>query len=173
MRDGAVVDRQSFYVENAAGREAAECSRSSCSSSTGTGSAIPPQVVAPLEERRRARRALLGRAARRQRRRCAPRSAAPSAACSSSRSATPSWPAQAEVRAPRAAQPSRIEALESLRDGLGLDELPLRIECYDISNLGEQHAVGSMVVFEGGVAKKAHYRKFAAARRSPARTTSR
>ncbi len=55
---------------------------------------------------------------------------------------------------------SRIEALERLRDGLALDRLPLRIECYDISNLGEQHPVGSMVVFEGGVPKKAHYRKF-------------
>ena len=55
---------------------------------------------------------------------------------------------------------SRIESLERLRDGLALERLPLRIECYDISNLGEQHPVGSMVVFEGGVPKKAHYRKF-------------
>ena len=66
----------------------------------------------------------------------------------------------------------RIEALERLRDGLALERLPLRIECYDISNLGEQHPVGSMVVFEGGQPKKAHYRKFAV-RTRPGRTTSR
>jgi excinuclease ABC subunit C len=56
---------------------------------------------------------------------------------------------------------AREEALTRLRDVLGLAELPLRIECYDISNLGEQHAVGSMVVFEDGRPRKAHYRKFA------------
>jgi excinuclease ABC subunit C len=39
--------------------------------------------------------------------------------------------------------------------------LPLRIECFDISNTQGQEIVGSMVVFEDGVAKKAHYRKFA------------
>ena len=56
---------------------------------------------------------------------------------------------------------ARQEALVGLRDALGLADLPLRIECYDISNLGEQHAVGSMVVFEDGRPRKAHYRKFA------------
>jgi excinuclease ABC subunit C len=69
--------------------------------------------------------------------------------------------AQTEVERLARRSTARIEALERLRDGLGLDRLPLRIECYDISNLGEQHVVGSMVVFEGGVARKAHYRKFA------------
>ena len=68
--------------------------------------------------------------------------------------------AQAETERIARKQTSRIEALERLRDGLALEGLPLRIECYDISNLGEQHAVGSMVVFEGGLPKKAHYRKF-------------
>jgi excinuclease ABC subunit C len=48
-----------------------------------------------------------------------------------------------------------------LRDALGLSDLPLRIECYDISNMGERHAVGSMVVFTDGRPRKAHYRKFA------------
>ena len=37
---------------------------------------------------------------------------------------------------------------------------PVRIECYDISNLGETYAVASMVVFEGGAPAKAHYRTF-------------
>ena len=43
---------------------------------------------------------------------------------------------------------------------LGLDALPVRIECYDISNLGASHTVASMVVFEGGAAKKSDYRRF-------------
>ena len=44
---------------------------------------------------------------------------------------------------------------------LNLESLPIRIECFDISNIQGQEIVGSMVVFEDGVAKKAHYRKFA------------
>ena len=55
----------------------------------------------------------------------------------------------------------RVEALEELREVLNLESLPLRIECFDISNIQGQEIVGSMVVFEDGVAKKAHYRKFA------------
>src|SRR5581483_69898 len=42
-----------------------------------------------------------------------------------------------------------------------LESLPIRIECFDISNIQGQEIVGSMVVFEDAVAKKAHYRKFA------------
>ena len=58
----------------------------------------------------------------------------------------------------------RVEALEELREVLNLESLPIRIECFDISNIQGQEIVGSMVVFEDGVAKKAHYRKFARAR---------
>jgi excinuclease ABC subunit C len=41
-----------------------------------------------------------------------------------------------------------------------MDELPVRIEGYDISNLGAEHTVASMVVFEGGATKKSDYRRF-------------
>ena len=58
----------------------------------------------------------------------------------------------------------RVEALEELREVLNLEALPIRIECFDISNIQGQEIVGSMVVFEDGVAKKAHYRKFAVPR---------
>jgi excinuclease ABC subunit C len=54
----------------------------------------------------------------------------------------------------------RVEALEQLRETLNLEALPLRIECFDISTAMGQDNVGSMVVFQDGVAKKAHYRKF-------------
>ena len=54
----------------------------------------------------------------------------------------------------------RFGALEELREALNLESLPLRIECFDISNLGESATVASMVVFEQGVAKKSDYRIF-------------
>src|SRR5439155_9550113 len=54
----------------------------------------------------------------------------------------------------------RVEALEELREALNLESLPLRIECYDISNIQGEAVVGSMVVFQDALAKKAHYRKF-------------
>ena len=53
-----------------------------------------------------------------------------------------------------------MDALEGLREALALDVLPIRIECFDISNLGGTHTVASMVVFEGGAPKKADYRRF-------------
>jgi excinuclease ABC subunit C len=43
---------------------------------------------------------------------------------------------------------------------LNLESLPIRIECFDISNIQGESVVGSMVVFQDAVAKKAHYRKF-------------
>jgi len=52
------------------------------------------------------------------------------------------------------------EALVELREILALPSLPFRIECYDISNLFGKNAVGSMVVFENGKAKKSDYRRF-------------
>jgi excinuclease ABC subunit C len=52
------------------------------------------------------------------------------------------------------------QALGELQSALGLDTPLNRIECYDISNIQGTAAVGSMVVFEQGVAKKAFYRRF-------------
>jgi len=52
------------------------------------------------------------------------------------------------------------QALAELQTALGLPEPPNRIECYDISNTQGTMAVGSMVVFEQGAPKKAHYRRF-------------
>src|SRR5882757_1879777 len=54
----------------------------------------------------------------------------------------------------------RVESLSSLQDALSLERVPVRIEGFDISNLGETHTVASMVVFEGGAPKKSDYRKF-------------
>jgi len=54
----------------------------------------------------------------------------------------------------------RNEALAELQDALGLPEAPLRIECYDISHIQGSNVVGSMVVFEDGLARKSEYRRF-------------
>ncbi len=66
---------------------------------------------------------------------------------------------QERLRSERRRQ-SRVEALDGLQDALGLDVPPVRIECFDISNLGGTHTVASMVVLEGGAPKKADYRRF-------------
>lgn len=55
---------------------------------------------------------------------------------------------------------TRNRALEEIGDALGLGEPPLRIECYDISNLQGTEVVGSMVVFEDGLPRKSEYRRF-------------
>jgi excinuclease ABC subunit C len=54
----------------------------------------------------------------------------------------------------------RIEALESLRENLNLESLPVRVECFDISNLQGRDIVASMTVFVDAQPKKAHYRSF-------------
>ena len=56
---------------------------------------------------------------------------------------------------------ARARALNDLQDALGLADAPLRIECYDISQVQGSNPVASMVVFEDGIAKKADYRRFA------------
>lgn len=55
---------------------------------------------------------------------------------------------------------ARSRALAELGAVLGLEQAPLRIECYDISNLGPTDKVGSMVVFEDGLPKRSDYRRF-------------
>jgi excinuclease ABC subunit C len=55
---------------------------------------------------------------------------------------------------------ARARALTSLQHALGLHEAPLRIECFDISNLQGTEIVGSMVVMEDGLAKRSEYRRF-------------
>jgi excinuclease ABC subunit C len=56
---------------------------------------------------------------------------------------------------------TRSVAMHEVQEALGLDEAPLRIESYDVSNLQGTHVVASMVVFEDGLARKSEYRRFA------------
>ena len=54
----------------------------------------------------------------------------------------------------------RMDTLTNLQDLLGLKNLPLRMECYDISNISGTNSVCSMVVFINGLKASKHYRKF-------------
>jgi len=67
--------------------------------------------------------------------------------------------AQESLREERRRQ-QRVDALAGLAEAIGLETLPVRIEGFDVSNIGPQHTVASMVVFEGGAPKKSDYRRF-------------
>src|SRR5205814_103344 len=56
---------------------------------------------------------------------------------------------------------TRSKALEEIADALGMGQAPLRIECYDVSQIQGTDVVASMVVFEDGLARKSEYRRFA------------
>ncbi len=56
---------------------------------------------------------------------------------------------------------ARSLALAEIQEALELPEAPLRIECFDVSNLQGTSVVASMVVFEDGLARKSEYRRFA------------
>ncbi|MCA1796697.1 MAG: hypothetical protein LC645_03980 [Geobacteraceae bacterium] len=55
---------------------------------------------------------------------------------------------------------ARLAVLEQLRNSLKLQHLPLRMECYDISNTQGEHSVASMVVSINGEADKDEYRHY-------------
>lgn len=55
---------------------------------------------------------------------------------------------------------ARSQALTDIQQALGMDEAPLRMECYDVSHLSGTNIVASMVVFEDGLPRKDQYRRF-------------
>jgi excinuclease ABC subunit C len=55
---------------------------------------------------------------------------------------------------------TRGQALEAIAEALGMDQAPLRIECYDISHTQGAEVVASMVVFEDALPRKSEYRRF-------------
>ncbi|BCJ50950.1 UvrABC system protein C [Actinoplanes sp. NBRC 14428] len=56
---------------------------------------------------------------------------------------------------------TRSKALDEIAEALGMDTAPLRIECFDVSQIQGTDVVASMVVFEDGLARKSEYRRFA------------
>ena len=161
LRGGRMVDRYSFHLENAAGDDPLEVLEGFCIEYYGAAPSVPPQILVPrglgdlstlagfLSELRGSRVEV--RAPERGEKRRLQELAQKNAEL-----ALTSETLVAETKRLR-----RVEALEELREALNLESLPLRIECFDISNTQGSEIVGSMVVFEDGVARKAHYRKFA------------
>jgi len=160
LREGRMVDRYSFHLENAAGEEPGEVLEQFCLEYYGSAPSVPPQILVPrsagdtealqefLSERRGAR-VEVRVPERGEKRRLL------DLAMQNAELALQSETFVSETRRLR-----RVEALEELREALNLESLPLRIECFDISNLQGREIVGSMVVFEDALPKKAHYRKF-------------
>jgi excinuclease ABC subunit C len=160
LREGRMVDRYAFHLENAAGEELGEVLEQFCLEYYGASRSIPPQILVPrgagdtealeafLSERRGSRVEV--RAPERGEKRRVQELAQQNATL-----ALESATFVAESKRVR-----RIEALEELRETLNLEALPIRIECFDISNIQGQEVVGSMVVFEDAIPKRGHYRKF-------------
>jgi excinuclease ABC subunit C len=160
VRDGVLSDRQSFYLSNEAERGLAEVGEEFMLQYYGGHMSIPALLVVQGElgghdaladalSRRREGPVELRAAERGEKRRIL------ELAHRNARLALD----QERLRSERRRQ-GRAEALEGLQLALGLDAPPIRIECFDISNLGGTHTVASMVVFEGGAPKKADYRRF-------------
>ncbi|MEX1219594.1 MAG: excinuclease ABC subunit UvrC [Solirubrobacterales bacterium] len=162
VRDGVLAERQSFYLEIPPDSNLAQVTSEFIEQFYSTSPAVPKKLVLGPEMAGRAdsvaaflaeRRAdskvevrIAERGDTRRLRELAERNA---------RLALDQDRLRTEHRRQR-----RVESLSSLAAVLGMDELPIRIEGFDISNIGGEHTVASMVVFEGGRPKKSDYRRF-------------
>ena len=160
VRDGVLADRQSFYLENAARRDEGEVAEEFVLQYYATALSTPPQVivqrsvgatemVAEALSERRGGPVEVRHAERGDKRRIL------ELAERNARLALDQDRLRSERR-----RSQRIEALDGLQRALGMEVIPMRIECFDISNLMHAHTVASMVTFEGGAPKKADYRRF-------------
>jgi excinuclease ABC subunit C len=160
LRDGKLVDRYGFHLENVEGQDTAAVLEAFCLEYYGSSPSVPPQLVVPRDagdtsalaeflSDRRGSRVEVRAPERGEKRRLQ------ELADQNAQIAVESDLLQSEQRRLR-----RVEAQEELREALNLESLPIRIECYDISNIQAESPVGSMVVFQDGAPKKAHYRKF-------------
>jgi excinuclease ABC subunit C len=160
VRDGVLSDRQSFYLANETERELAEVGEEFMLQYYGGHMSIPALLVVQRElaEHPALADALASRRGGPVELRAAERGEKRRILELAGRNARLALD-QERLRSERRRQ-SRAEALDGLQRALGLDVPPIRIECFDISNLGGTHTVASMVVFEGGAPKKADYRRF-------------
>ncbi len=161
LRGGKMVDRHSFHLENVGGQDVTTILESFGLEYYGNAPSVPPQIIVPrdagdlaalaeLLSEHRGARVEIRHAERGEKRRL--QQLADENALHVLRT---------DLAAGEQKRLRRVEALEELREALNLESLPLRIECYDISTAMGQDNVGSMVVFQDGLPKKAHYRKFA------------
>ncbi len=161
LRGGKMIDRHGFHLENVEGQDPTTILEAFCLEYYGNAPSIPPEIVVPPDatgldalqqflSELRGSRVEVRAPARGEKRRLA-ELAGQNAGIA----------LQSETLVTEQKRLRRVAALEELREALNLESLPLRIECYDISNIQGQEIVGSMVVFQDGLPKKGHYRKFA------------
>ena len=161
LRDGKMVDRFAFHLENVEGQDRATILESFCVEHYGGAPAVPPQVVVPADiGDTEALAAYLGdlrgarvevRAPQRGEKLRLARLAEENAQLALEHDASAT-----EQRRQR-----RVEALEQLRESLNLESLPTRIECFDVSNIQGREIVASMSVFVDAQERRPHYRTFA------------
>jgi excinuclease ABC subunit C len=160
VRDGVLSDRQSFYLDNQAGGDMVDVAEAFILQYYSSAMSIPPLLVVQREvgSRPALAEALAERRGGGVEIRAAERGDKRRILELAERNARLALD-QERLRSERRRQ-QRVEALDGLQRALGLDTIPLRIECFDISTLMGTNTVASMVVFEGGAPKKSDYRRF-------------
>jgi excinuclease ABC subunit C len=162
VRDGVLSDRQSFYLANETERALPEVAEEFLLQYYAGHISIPAQIVVQRElaagDMHALAQALASRRGGPVELRAAERGDKRRILELAERNARLALD-QERLRSERRRQ-SRVEALDGLQEALGLDVPPVRIECFDISNLGGTHTVAAMVVLEGGAPKKSDYRRF-------------
>ncbi len=160
VRDGVLSDRHSFYLSNETERDVAEVAEEFMLQYYGGPTSIPALLVvqSELAGRDALAQALGKRRGGPVRLRASERGDKHRILELAHRNALLALD-QERLRDERRHQ-HRAQALEGLQLALSLDTVPVRIECFDISNLGGTHTVASMVVFEAGAPKKSDYRRF-------------
>jgi excinuclease ABC subunit C len=163
VRDGVLSDRQSFYLDNQAEQEPAIVAEEFLLQYYTSALAIPSLIVVQQDLAEGSELGVLAELLGERRGgaveiRAAERGGKRRILELAERNARLALD-QEKLKAERRRQ-QRVEALSGLQRALGLDALPVRIECFDISHVGGTHTVASMVVFEGGAPKKADYRRF-------------
>jgi excinuclease ABC subunit C len=161
LRDGKMIDRYGFHLENVACEDPQSILEAFVLEYYGAAPSAPPEVLVPpavedtgaiaefLSERRGSR--VVVRAPLRGEKRRLVELATQNAELA----------LETDSAMREAARSKRIAALEELREVLNLESLPIRIECFDISNIQGESIVASMTVFVDGRSKNAHYRTFA------------
>ncbi|HEX3239134.1 MAG TPA: excinuclease ABC subunit UvrC [Solirubrobacterales bacterium] len=161
VRDGILAERQSFYLENQAERDAAEVAEEFIGQYYSASPSMPRTIIVGPYLRDRTEvlsQALSERRGSPVEVRAAERGDKRKLRELAERNAQLALDQDRLRREHRRAR--RVESLSSLQGALGMEELPVRIEGFDISTIGGEHTVASMVVFEGGATKKADYRRF-------------
>src|SRR6201990_328413 len=163
VRDGVLSDRQSFYLENQAEQSPAIVAEEFMLQYYASSLSIPNLIVVQHDMSEGSELELLGELLSERRNgpveiRASERGGKRRILDLAERNARLALD-QEKLKSERRRQ-QRVDSLTGLQSALGLDALPVRIECFDISHVGGTHTVASMVVFEGGAPKKSDYRRF-------------